>query len=73
MTHQAVGDGRFAIIFATSAGAITYQYDGWRFVPSIEYGQHSLSPGIRHLEPFTVNQDLYLGKIFNYSAKSNEL
>ncbi len=63
MTHQAVGDGHFAIIFTTSSGDIPYQYDGWWFVPSFEYGQHPLLPGIRHLEPFTVRQDLYIGKL----------
>jgi len=72
VTHQAVGDGRFAIIFATSSGAITYQYDGWRFVPSFEYGQHSLAPGIRHLEAFTVSQDLYIGINYIYLAKLNK-
>lgn len=59
LVHQAEA-GQFALVLATPSGAVTYQYNGWRFVPSVQYSQHALGSGIRHFKSLSVGQQLYI-------------
>ena len=61
-------DGRFALIFSTLSGSITYQYNGWRFVPTVDYSQHSMGLGLRQLSSVALKNNLYISKL-NYIGR----
>ena len=50
-----------ALILSTPSGSVALQYDGWRFVPSVQYSQHALGPGVRQMGSYTSDDgQLYL-------------
>lgn len=54
-----------ALIISTIAGAEIIQYNGWRFVRTLEYSSHALGEGISRINLAQVGSDALLGKFLN--------
>ena len=49
-------------MFADASGAISYQYDGWRFAEANVYTQHAMGPGLVDLETARIGGETYISK-----------
>ena len=53
---------QLVLMFADASGAISYQYDGWRFAEANVYTQHAMGPGLVDLETARIGGETYISK-----------